>query len=70
MTVKYEKYKKSGVREYWMLDVEGCRMIICDLENGSGDRIQPLAGKAGLLIYNGEIALDLEQLAAQIEEGP
>ena len=70
MTVKYEKYKKSGVREYWMLDEEGCRMIICDLENGSGDRIQPLAGKAGLLIYNGEIVLDLDPLAAQIKEGP
>ena len=70
MTVKYEKYKESGVREYWMLDMEGSRMIICDLENDSGDRILPLAGKAGLLIYNGEIALDLDSLAAQIEEGP
>ena len=70
MTVKYEKYKKSGVREYWMLDVEGRRMIICDLENGGEDRILPLAGKEGLLIYNGEIVLDLDPLAAQIKEGP
>ena len=68
MTVKYRKYKSCGVREYWMLDVENRRMIICDLECGAAERIAPLKGKEGLLIYQGEVKLDLDEIAALIEE--
>lgn len=66
MTVKYNKYKSCGVREYWMLDVEKQRLIICDLENGGEERILPLAGKEGLLLYQGEVRIDLDRIAEVI----
>ena len=68
MTVKYRKYSECGVREYWMLDAENKRMIICDLEGGKSERVVPLEGKEGLLIYQGEVNLDLDIIAALIEE--
>ena len=68
MTVKYRKYRECGVREYWMLDVENRRMIICDLEGDKEERIVPLKGKEGLLIYKEEVKLDLDKIAALIEE--
>ena len=68
MTVKYRKYRECGVREYWMLDAENRRMIICDLEGDKEERIVPLEGKEGLLIYKEEVKLDLDEIAALIEE--
>lgn len=68
MTVKYRKYRECGVREYWMLDAENRRMIICDLEGGKPERVVPLEGKEGLLIYQGEVKLDLDEIEALIEE--
>lgn len=68
MTVKYRKYKECGVREYWMMDIQERRMIICDLEGGKPERIVPLEGKEGLLIYQGEVKLDLDAMKALIEE--
>ena len=68
MTIKYRKYRECGVREYWMLDAENKRMIICDLEGDKEERIVPLEGKAGLLIYKEEVKLDLDEIAALIEE--
>ena len=68
MTVKYRKYKECGVREYWMLDIRERKMIICDLEGGKPERIIPLEGKEGLLIYQGEVKLDLDEIRASMEE--
>jgi Uma2 family endonuclease len=68
MTVKYRKYKECGVKEYWMLDIQERRMIICDLEGAKPERIIPLEGKEGLLIYQGEVKLDLDAIRALMEE--
>ena len=68
MTVKYRKYKECGVREYWMLDILERRMIICDLEGGKPERIIPLEGQEGLLIYQGEVKLNLDAMAVLMEE--
>ncbi len=68
MTVKYRKYKECGVREYWMLDIRERKMIICDLEGGKPERIIPLEGQEGLLIYQGEVKLNLDAMAVLMEE--
>ena len=68
MTVKYRKYKECGVREYWMLDIRERKMIICDLEGGKPERIIPLEGQEGLLIYQGEVKFNLDAMAVLMEE--
>lgn len=67
MTVKLGKYTSTGVREYWMVDMENRRLITYELEDQADIRILPLEGRVGLSIYDGKLEIDLDQIAALID---
>ena len=70
MSVKLSKYIASGVREYWMLDIENRRLIIYELDEQADVRILPLQGQAGISIYDGALKIDLDQISALIDQAP
>ena len=70
MSVKLSKYIASGVREYWMLDIEKRRLIIYELVDQADVRVLPLQGEAGLSIYGGKLKINLDQIAALIDQAP
>ena len=67
MVTKLAKYRSSGVREYWMLDIEGMKLITCDIAGGNECRIMELDGEAGLSIYDSRITIDLSEIARLIQ---
>ena len=70
MSVKLSKYIASGVREYWMLDIENRKLIIYELNEQADVRILPLQGQAGISIYDGALKIDLDQISALIDQAP
>ena len=67
--IKMSKYMNAGVREYWMVDPINKRLIVvlCDEDM---PYIGPLSGKRGLHIYDAQVEVDLDALAALIVEYP
>lgn len=61
--VKLKKYREMGVREYWIIDRKR-RSVFIYLKDDPIGRIHPLCGKLGVAIYNGELEIDLDRIAA------
>ena len=72
-TKKLQKYVDAGVKEYWILDPKRKLLLTYDLINEEHDNmpcIYPLEGKVGLALYNGELEIDLSEVAGMIQEWP
>ena len=67
--IKHKKYMESGVREYWIVDLKR-RSVFVYLKDDPIGRIHPLSGKLPVAIYNGELEMDLDAIAAIIERWP
>ncbi|MBO4290232.1 MAG: Uma2 family endonuclease [Lachnospiraceae bacterium] len=67
--IKRKKYMESGVREYWIVDPKRSSVFIYLKDDPIG-RIHPLSGKLGVAIYNGELQIDLDEIAAILERWP
>ncbi len=63
--LKLTKYKKAGVREYWIIDPDRKRVFVYELEKGDGCRIYSFADTVPVGIYDGDCVVDF----AQIYEG-
>lgn len=64
MGVKFEKYLKAGVREYWMLDPRKKVLITYDFEDEDFvPCVHPLTGSVPVAITGGELQIDLEPVA-------
>lgn len=67
--LKTYKYSNAGVREYWIIDPKRRTLITYDFTEEDEVRTEmPLRGRCGLSIYSGELEIDLDELAAEIEE--
>ncbi len=69
-TKKLQKYCDAGVREYWIIDPEKKILLSYDFEHENMPCIYPLTGTAGLAIYDGELQVDLDEIAEKIQEWP
>lgn len=69
VVTKLEKYSKSGVREYWMVDAKKKRVVTYFFEDE--DELLGIYGfedEIPVQIYDGELKIDFKEITAQIEE--
>lgn len=69
-TKKLQKYCDVGVREYWIIDPEKKILLTYDFMHDNLPCIYPLAGTAGLALYDGELQIDLDEIAGMIQDWP
>ncbi len=67
--IKLSKYLEAGVREYWMIDPDKEVLIVYVLEDEDFiPKVYPLEGKVPVAISNGELMIDLDEIAESIRE--
>jgi len=59
LTLKTEKYRHAGVREYWIADLKNDKLLIYYFEETDIPEIEPLNGMHEIRIYGGEIKVEL-----------
>ena len=69
-TKKLQKYSDAGVREYWILDLEKKRLLTYDFIHDNMPCIYPLKDAAPLAIFDGRLQIDLDEIAALIQDWP
>ena len=67
---KLQKYVDAGVKEYWILDPYKKRMLTYCWKDEYTPHVRPLEGSIPVELYDGELKIDLESLAALIKEYP
>ena len=67
---KLAKYMEAGVREYWMIDPDKCKLIVYQFDTELYPAVYGLTGKVPVGIYEGRLLIDLDQVAEAIEEYP
>ncbi len=68
ITIKSEKYRKAGVKEYWMVDLEYERVIAYRFDEDDVMRIYSFQEEITVKLWNEECALDLRQLKDELDE--
>lgn len=69
-TKKVQKYSDAGVKEYWIIDPEKKLLLTYDFIHNDMPCFHPLAGRAGLALYDGELEIDLDEIAEMIQDWP
>lgn len=67
---KLQKYSDAGVREYWIIDPKKRVLVTYDFTQDDLPSLYPLTGTAGLALYGGELQIDLDEIAALIQDWP
>lgn len=67
---KLQKYTDAGVKEYWIIDPGRKVLVSYHWRDDYVPHMQPLQGKAGLELYDGELLIDLDEIAALIRDYP
>lgn len=67
---KLQKYTDAGVKEYWIIDPFRKVLVTYCWKDDYAPHVQPLQGKAGLALYDGELQIDLEEIASLIQDYP
>lgn len=67
---KLQKYSDAGVREYWIIDPKKRVLLTYDFTQDDLPSLYPLTGTAGLALYGGELQIDLDEIAALIQDWP
>lgn len=67
---KLQKYTEAGVKEYWIIDPYRKILVRYHWKDNYLPHMQPLKGKAGLALYDGELQIDLEEIASLIQDYP
>ncbi|MCC8106657.1 MAG: Uma2 family endonuclease [Clostridiales bacterium] len=65
--LKLTKYKKAGVREYWIIDPDRKRVFVYEFEKGDGCRIYSFEDSVPVGIYNGDCMVDFAQIYEEIQ---
>ena len=68
LTLKVSKYMNAGVREYWLIDPAKKQLLVYPFEEDPFPVLVPLEGRFGLMIYRGEVTVDLDRLREMIDQ--
>lgn len=68
MTIKLTKYEKAGVREYWMIDPRGKRIITYFFESETSPVIYGFEDKIPIRIYDGALSIDMSTMLPWLEQ--
>lgn len=67
---KLQKYTDAGVKEYWIIDPYRRRLMTYCWKDDYLPHMYPLDGKVGVELYDGELEIDLGQIAPLIQDYP
>lgn len=67
---KLQKYTEAGVKEYWIIDPMRKMLVAYHWKDNYLPHMYPLKGKVGLALYDEEMLIDLDKLAALIQDYP
>ena len=65
---KLNKYRFSGVREYWIVDLEKSQVIVYDLAHDEPPVIYTFYDTVPLIISNGECSVDFEKISELLKQ--
>lgn len=68
MTIKLAKYRKAGVREYWMIDIEKESIIVYFFEESEMPTIYGPQDEIPVHIYEGKLTIRLEEAFRKIRD--
>lgn len=66
--LKMRKYESAGVREYWLVDMKQKVVLVFFFESDACPMIYPLGDDVPVNIYNGELVVRFDRMAAWVEE--
>lgn len=66
MTIKLRKYRESGVREYWMVDLQNEKVIVHRFEKQEEAMIYGFEEEVPVGIFEGDLAVKLGQLLEEL----
>ncbi|MCD8022932.1 MAG: Uma2 family endonuclease [Lachnospiraceae bacterium] len=66
-TIKLEKYRNAGVREYWMIDLKQKKVIVYDFEHKSLPIIYGMSEPIPVQIYHGQCKIRFDKILARID---
>ena len=69
-TVKVDLYMSAGVKELWLIDPINSRLLIYYAEEDRFPYIGPLSGKKEIGLYENALLIDLDEIAALMQEYP
>ncbi len=67
---KLQKYTDAGVKEYWIIDPLRKILLTYNWKDDYLPHMYPLEGKVGLALYDEELQIDLDRIAALIQDYP
>ncbi|MCC8046230.1 MAG: Uma2 family endonuclease [Clostridiales bacterium] len=65
-SLKLTKYKRAGVREYWMIDPDYRRVYVHEFEKGEAYEIYDFNDTVPVGIYGGDCVIDFAQIYEEI----
>ncbi len=66
---KAAKYKVAGVREYWIIDPAQRKLTLYEYQKDDIPQVHSLQGSVGVKIYQDELKIDLDEVAAIVQRG-
>ncbi|MCD8105868.1 MAG: Uma2 family endonuclease [Lachnospiraceae bacterium] len=67
-TTKLEKYRKAGVREYWMIDFRQERVVVYDFEHKSHPAIYGMNQSIPVQIFQGDCQIRFEKILEKVHK--
>lgn len=62
VTLKLNKYLNAGVREYWIIDPEQCRVLVYDFSSAVYPVIYGFDAKVPVAIWDGDCVIDFQDI--------
>ena len=62
MVIKLQKYANAGVKEYWMVDIEGRRVFVYIFDEENYPVIYAFDSKVPVYIWGGQCEIDFSEV--------